>query len=589
MSLSRTLVAAAVVCAGLVAPTAATAARSELPAPTPPGPFADVRKSVVTIDAPLPAEIVRDAPAACQQLRYLRYRRDGGPADPQQADAVLVIMPGTLAGAGSLEMHALQVVQEAADRGKDVEYWALDRRANCFEDRTGLDAGLAAGDPKVALDYYYRGREAFGRTFAGFPSRAQLRPVADFGLRRTIEDYRAVITEGLPDPEFRRTRAFCGGHSLGGALTGLLMAWDFDGDAATRGDAGYELCAGSIALDSSASRYGETAVVTQQPIVRELVKRTTTDVRNAIVANAIPRTVDFGFIGPETMLLLEGIGLNAQLRPDVDAAPLVAATPPTAAVDGAMRLMHSRTWQDAVARAPRLRRQHLSGEALLGAFMDDNAQPLAFIKTSVGSYTGGALLGKSFPFPTTPPMFFPVEDGRTYGWANYDEPQATVARGDGRPFTTAASEVTDVRDLARVLHGAPLDFLEHYYPTMLTADSILVGLGSRTGDFAHIRYDAAARERPRLTIVAADGLADTREPAGPPGVANEVVELPGYDHVDVITAAPRQADGSRERAALATTDFVLAQAGRTQGPAPAADTGPGASDATVAAAVQQPR
>lgn len=552
MSPSRTLTVTLALCAGLATPGAASAQRTESPAPTPAG-FADVRKSVVTIDAPLPARVIRDAPAACQQLRYLRYRRDGGPADPQRADAVLVIMPGTLAGAGSLEMHALQVVQEAADRGRDLEYWALDRRANCFEDRTGLDAGLAAGDPKVALDYYYRGGEAFGRTFAGFPSRDRLRPIADFGLRQTLEDYRAVITEGLPDPEFRARRTFCGGHSLGGALTGLLMAWDFGGEP------GYELCAGSIALDSSASRYSESATTTQQPLVREIVRRAGRDLRNAVTANLIPRTVDFGFIGPETMLLLEGIGLNAQLRPDADSSDLVAQTPPTAAVDGAMRLLHSRTLADAVARTPRLRRQRLTGEALLGAFMDDNAQPLAFIKTSVGSYTGGPLLGKSFPFATTPPMFFPADDAALYGWASYDEPQSAATRGDGRPFTTAASEVTDIQDLARVLHGAPLDFLEHYYPTMLTVDSILVGLGDRSGDFAHVRYDTAARDRPRLTIVAGDGLADTREPAGPPGVTNEVVELPGYDHVDVITAAPRQAGGGRERAALATTDFVLGE------------------------------
>ena len=426
MSLSRTLVAAALACAGLTLPVGATAAGSEAPAATPPGPFADVLKSVVTIDAPLP-DSAGPVPAACQQLRYLRYRRDGGPTDPQQADAVLVIMPGTLAGAGSLEEHALQVVQHAADRGSSVEYWALDRRANCFEDRTGLDAGLAAGDAKVALDYYYRGLEVDGHTFAGFPSAPALRPVADFDLRQTIEDYAAVIREGLPDSEFRHTRTSCGGHSLGGALTGLLMAWDFDGDPATTDDKGADLCAGSIALDSSASRFGQSASATQQPLWQLIRPQITKDVRNAIIANVIPRTVDFGFIGPETMLLLEGIGLNAQLDPDGDAAPLVAVTPPTQAVDGAMRLLHSRTWRDAFARHPRLRRQHLSGEALLGAFMDDNAQPLSFIRTSIGSYTGGGLAQKSFPWVDGPLRFFPMSDSDLYGWAGWDEPQSTAA------------------------------------------------------------------------------------------------------------------------------------------------------------------
>ncbi len=588
MSLPRTLVAAALACVGLAVPATAAAERTDVPAPTPPGPFADVLKSVVTIDAPLP-DSVGPVPAACQQLRYLRYRRDGGPADPQQADSVLVIMPGTLAGAGSLEMHALQTVQHAADRGKSIEYWALDRRSNCLEDRTGLDAGLASGDSKRALDYYYRGLEVDGRTFGGFAKTSQLRFVADFDLRQTIEDYRAVIVEGLTDPDFRRTRTFCGGHSLGGALTGLLMAWDFDNDPATREDAGYHLGAGSIALDSSASRYNTGATMgAADPIVAAITRQTVQGVRNAVAANIIPRTFDFGVIGPETMMLLEGIGLNAQLNPDTDSAPLVAQTPPTPAVDGAMRLLQSRTWQDAVARTPRLRRQHLSGEALLGAFMDDNSQPLSFIKTSVGSYTGGQLLPKVFPFVDGPLMFYPVEDAKPYGWANYDEPQSTATRGDGRLFTTAASEVTDVQDLARVLHGGPLDFLEHYYPTMLTVDAVLAGVGSRDGDFSRIVYTDAARVKPRLTLVAGDGLADAREPAPPEGVPSEVLVLPGYDHVDVITAAPVQSDGTREKTALATTDFVLANAGREFGPVPEAATA-ALTEADVTAAVAQLR
>ncbi len=61
-----------------------------------------------------------------------------------------------------------------------------------------------------------------------------------------------------------------------------------------------------------------------------------------------------------------------------------------------------------------------------------------------------------------------------------------------------------------------------------------------------------------------------------------MLDLPGYDHLDVITAAPRQSDGSRERAALATTDFVLAEAGQAGGPTPTVSTG-GASDAQIAA------
>ena len=76
-----------------------------------------------------------------------------------------------------------------------------------------------------------------GRTFAGFKGSAQLPFLADFDLKQTLEDYRAVIVQGIPDPQVRTRKVFCGGHSLGGLLTGLLMSWDFDGDPKTNQDA----------------------------------------------------------------------------------------------------------------------------------------------------------------------------------------------------------------------------------------------------------------------------------------------------------------------------------------------------------------
>src|SRR2546425_799256 len=42
---------------------------------------------------PLPASFPGH-PAACDWLGYLRFRAKNGPSDPQQADAVLITMPG---------------------------------------------------------------------------------------------------------------------------------------------------------------------------------------------------------------------------------------------------------------------------------------------------------------------------------------------------------------------------------------------------------------------------------------------------------------------------------------------------------------
>lgn len=565
---------AALACA--VAATPAAAARTEQPLATPPGPFPDVARSLVTLDAPLPASAPAH-PAACDRLRYYRFRRAGGPADPQQADAVFVNMPGILGGAGSLEMHGLGVVQQAAERGRSVEVWALDRRSNCLEDRHGLDAGLRAGDPGVALDYYFGGREVEGRTFGGFLRNGQLGLLAHFDLKQTLEDYRAVIVDGMPDPDARARRLFCGGHSLGGSLTGQLMAWDFDGDDATTADAGYRLCRASIALDSvvtaDASGLGDT------PLASESIQRARGLAYDAVTSfvNRSFRVVDAGVVGPETIGTLLGVGLVAQLRPDEDSSPLVARIPARGAAEQGLRLFHSRTLADVVAPVATLRRQKLTGEALLGAFLDDDTQPLSFIRTSLGVYDTGPVGRKTISQGGN--LLFPTSTSTLYGWANFDEPLPAFPQPNGAPYSTPGTEITDVQDMARVLHAGPLEFAEEYFPTRITTDISFSQAGARSGDLRHVRYIGGPAARPRLTVFAQDGVTDRKAP--PVRSGDVVLELPGYDHLDVVTASPRQNHGRPEDTAKAVIDFMLGLAG-TEATATPADRDGAVSSATVA-------
>lgn len=554
----------------------ASAARTEESLATPPGPFPDVTRSLVTIDAPLP-DAAPAHPAACDQLRYYRYRRAGGPADPQAADAVFVNMPGVLGGAGSLEMHALGVVQQAAARGASVEVWALDRRSNCLEDRHGLDAALRAGDPALALDYYFAGQPVEGRTFGGFLRNGRLAVAAHFDLKQTVEDYRAVIVEGMPDAAVRREKLFCGGHSLGGSLTGQLMAWDFDGDDATTGDAGYELCRASIALDSVVT--ADPSGLGDVPLVSESIARTRSLVYENVTSfvNRSLRVVDFGFIGPETIGTLLGVGVTARLRPDADTADLVARIPTRGAAEQGLRLFHSRTLADLVAPTAMLRRQHLTGEALLGAFLDDDTQPLGFIRTSLGVYDAGPVARKSWS--QDGPLLFPTSTDTLIGWANFDDPLPAFPLPDGTLASTPESEVTDVQDMARVLGEGPLDFAEEYFPTRITTDVGFSQAGFRSGDLAHVRYAGGPAARPRLTILAGEGVTDGRTPPQRPG--DVALNLPGYDHLDVVTASPRQNGGAPEQAAQAVVDFMLGLAG-TPATAEAADRDGAVSARTVA-------
>ncbi len=98
-----------------------------------------VRQTYVRIWAPLPASSPPH-PEACDYLGYLRYRSPRGPRNPAKARAILIAMPGFLGGAASFDQVARNVVRDAAKRGRSVEFWALDRRANCLEDHHGVRA-----------------------------------------------------------------------------------------------------------------------------------------------------------------------------------------------------------------------------------------------------------------------------------------------------------------------------------------------------------------------------------------------------------------------------------------------------------------
>ncbi|MDX6644247.1 MAG: hypothetical protein QOD76_2209, partial [Solirubrobacteraceae bacterium] len=245
LSLLGSVLALAMVPAAATAATPERGDRVETPVASSAPDSGVVTESYVRQYEPLPKAV--GAPAACDWIGYLRYRIQKGPSDPSHAAAVLVAMPGFLGGASPFDAVARNVIHMAALRGRYFELWALDRRANCLEDHTGIDAAARAHDYRVALGYYYGGQEIHGRRFAGFLTSADVPYLAEFGLAQAMHDEYAVITRGMPDPAVRRRKVFCGGHSLGGSLTAAFASWDFQGDA------GYNQCAGFFALDTTVS------------------------------------------------------------------------------------------------------------------------------------------------------------------------------------------------------------------------------------------------------------------------------------------------------------------------------------------------
>ena len=100
----------------------------------------------------------------CDYIRFTRYRPETTGA-PKEVEAILVLIPGFMGGANSFDYIGRQLVSMAeADAGVgSLEVWALDRRTNCLEDLTGMNAAEAAEDPSIAVDYYYYGVEVEGR------------------------------------------------------------------------------------------------------------------------------------------------------------------------------------------------------------------------------------------------------------------------------------------------------------------------------------------------------------------------------------------------------------------------------------------
>ncbi|MCW2902845.1 MAG: hypothetical protein JWO67_5110 [Streptosporangiaceae bacterium] len=573
MWLSRVIVSALLAAPAVVvippAPSRAAAApRIEVPVPSS-SPITDVAESVVRVKVPLPGS-AGSHPPECDWLSYLRYRDRGGPAASASADKILIAQPGILEGAGAFDSVARNTIVRAADKGRHIEFWALDRRANCLEDNTGVRAALAAKDPHVAVDYYYRHKPVNGHRFAGYLDNRQVRWLEHVGLEQTLRDQYDLMVSELPDPAVRRRKALCGGHSLGGSLTGFFAVWDFDGDHATTADAGYNQCSGYFALDTAikAGPIGMSQTVPSGALPDTALGPQL--IQSGLQMGIIPRTISGpALINAETMNLLAIAGASAAIAPG-GRSDLATYIPSNLNQDLTYRFLFSRNLGAFVTGRPGIKDFNLTNAAALGSLLDDNAEPLAFIQTSVGFYGGGKIVDKDFPLPNQLARIPALQGftsmlgkeskaiparprGPLYTWRNYDRvgpAGGPVARSeDGTPFTTPAKEVTDLGELARSLSEHPLDFTEDYFPTRIATDIQL------SGAFPGVAKDAVHQNgitaNPTLTVLAGDGLFP------PDGSDPSAVVAPGYQHLDVLTAARVQNNGRPEPVSLNLAQFAM--------------------------------
>jgi hypothetical protein len=146
---------------------------------------------------------------------------------PRAHDRVVVLMPGTNGGAGSIT----PVARDLVARVPRTQVWIVDRRQQAFEDTSVFEGR----DPDAALDHYlgFKYRRVLGE---------DARFAAEWGLRVQLADLRRVVRRAARGGR----EVVLGGHSAGASMAIAYAAWDFAGRAGWRDLAGLVLIDGGL-------------------------------------------------------------------------------------------------------------------------------------------------------------------------------------------------------------------------------------------------------------------------------------------------------------------------------------------------------
>ncbi|CAN5317925.1 alpha/beta fold hydrolase [soil metagenome] len=391
-----------------------------------------IRREAFVIDGvvPLPNPAKNSStPVEQNKLRVVRYRVDSDP--PRPARAIVVMLPGFLGGAGSLDGIARAVVRRST--GADAyEAWAIDRRSNLLEDTHGLDVAEAKRDPSIAAKYYGDNATIEGKTFDGFKSGAESPWASEWGGATTLGDLRAAIS--LIPAEERAKRVILLGHSLGGILVEEYAAWDFAGTA------GYQELAGLVLVDGVSGDEGKTPPLYQAGYENGAAQSdigfgprpgVVKDIRAGNVFFALP------FLGTRAYMVSEYVAMQARFSPDVVSVD-----------DGRDSLLAVLLGQTPVPK--------LTHRAAFGFAFDDKSCGLQIAAVSCGTGQGGAIT--EYDSALGGKLVHPSDPNATYTWNEYD--------------AVSPKDATSIDDAARAWYEGPqLNFAEWYFPQRLTVDA----------------------------------------------------------------------------------------------------------------------
>jgi hypothetical protein len=421
------------------------------------------------------------APRTPSEFDQTGIRRTFVPGDERQV--IVVAMPGLFGGAASFDPWARQLVA-ALD---DVEVWAVDRRANQFEDRSGIRQALATGDPEVALRYYL---DPVPGTAAFEPLRgAEVPFMAYWGLDTHLRDLHTVV---LLARASGASTVLLAGHSLGAGVASVYAAYRVPRELG--GGVGQDHVDGLVLLDGTIGRTGAFGRedrgfgafgITVVPTVADLEAGRTSPFLT------LPR-------GWARHVRHSVVAVYAQLDPDGSAPP-------------------------ALSRFP------ISNRALAGVMADDH-----YALTPVFSLSVGEALHARYSGNVTAVLLSGVEGVRSrtvIGVADGAE-RVEWSSGDAR------REFTDLDVVLAAYTDRHADFAEWYFPTRLLLD--LAALDPRLeGETAFV--PAVEVDLPTFGIGAGRGLIPS--PSGfqsyvntRPGAPIAVTVVPGLTHLDITMA-----------------------------------------------------
>ncbi len=393
-----------------------------------------VRREVFLVPGSHPADNPSGGatPATLDFTQVVRYRVDS--AQPVPVSAVVIAMPGFLAGANTFDGLARTLVRRGRERGAPVEVWAIDRRANLLEDTFGLDLAEDRRDPSLAATYYREFSLVEGRVFAGFIDPSEVPYMSEWGLETHAEDLRRVI--GLVPAAQRKGHVYLLGHSLGGSFVEAYAGWVFESD----GVRGADELAGLIMIDGLLDGVASTE---QEYLDGSSRLGFPTPGLTGIRANA-----------PYTTLPVLGIAALV----NVEIAALHAHFDPTGVLlDGVRDEQFSLLFGYPISQPV----PPMTNRAALGLAFDSAHEPLPFVRATVGQVVGPT---ESFTSLFSPePLIRPSDSAMTYDWI------------DG---PTAPSEYASVSALAEAMVLGRGNLSEWYFPSRLPLDLAAVGAGT---------------------------------------------------------------------------------------------------------------